>query len=406
MKERNIVLLVILLTLLSMTGSFISDTYLPALPDISRDLSTTQNYVQVTISVYLLGFAVSQLIYGRCADLFGRRKILFAGFSIVILGTLGCIFSPNIYILIVARLVQGLGAGAGVVVGRAAARDLFSGRKLAQIMSYMSLFFVLAPAFAPVVGGYLHELFSWQAIFVFIFIYVLLVLILAWLYLPETNSHKSSQHLTTWLEDCKVLIKNYEFIRYCYISTAALSGFFAYYAISPFLFQRVFGMSVVMYGWLAVIIGFFSAVSRFLNGMLVARMGIPAVVYIGLSLLCLSALAMLLGFYFLPSRSWVVLLPMIGFVMGAGFIFPNAFSGAMEDFANKAGTAASWFGFLQILGTCFVSWLVTKFPVTDQSVLAMTLLVLAVSAIFIYFFRFFAQWVGNQLGVITQKKSV
>ena len=155
--------LVILLTMVSMVGSFISDTYLPALPTIAEDFSTTSELAQDTITLYLLGLSFSQLLYGRCADAFGRKYTLLVGLAVALLGSLGCcLVATSIRWFILFRFIQGLGAGAGVVVARAIARDLFSGEKLAQIMSYMTLFFVIAPALAPVLGGYIQHWWDWR----------------------------------------------------------------------------------------------------------------------------------------------------------------------------------------------------------------------------------------------------
>lgn len=377
--------LVILLTMVSMVGSFISDTYLPALPTIAEDFSTTSELAQDTITLYLLGLSFSQLLYGRCADAFGRKYTLLVGLAVALLGSLGCcLVATSIRWFILFRFIQGLGAGAGVVVARAIARDLFSGEKLAQIMSYMTLFFVIAPALAPVLGGYIQHWWDWRMIFVFMLLYILVLFIWSLCVLPETTNPTLCMNLRRWFTDYTILLKNKNFIRHCYCATAALAGFFAYYAISPFLFEEIFGVSAVDYGWLAVYIGAFSALSRFINGVLVIQYGIERVIYCGIITLVIAGVLMLGGYFLQINNVWAVLAPMILFTIGAGLIFANSFAGAMEDFASMAGTASSLYGFLQILGTFGMTWVVTKFAVHNQFVLATALLFLGVSALVVF----------------------
>lgn len=388
--------LIILLTMVSMVGSFISDTYLPALPAIATHFAVDSGKVQNTLSFYLLGFAVSQLLYGRCADAYGRRNTLLAGLVTSLIGSLGCLFAPSIEALILFRLIQGLGAGAGVVIARAVARDLFSGARLAQIISYMTLFFVIAPALAPVLGSYIQHWLGWRMIFAFIILYILALTIWSVAILPETTVPTYCMNLKKWLRDYVTLLTNYNFIRHCYCSTIALAGFFAYYAVSPFLFEKIYGLSVVAYGWLAVVIGAFSAVSRYLNGVLVVRYGITQVIFWGLIMLLIGAFMMLGGFFLKIANVQAVFIPMVIFVVGAGFVFANSFAGAMKDFASMAGTASSWYGFLQILGTFVTTWLITKFAVHNQFVLAITLSFLAISGLLIYAAESIIEFVTNQ----------
>jgi MFS family permease len=191
-------------------------------------------------------------------------------------------------------------------------------------------------------------------------------------------------NLRRWFTDYTILLKNKNFIRHCYCATAALAGFFAYYAISPFLFEEIFGVSAVDYGWLAVYIGAFSALSRFINGVLVIQYGIESVIYCGIITLVIAGVLMLGGYFLQINNVWAVLAPMILFTIGAGLIFANSFAGAMEDFASMAGTASSLYGFLQILGTFGMTWVVTKFAVHNQFVLATALLFLGVSALVVF----------------------
>jgi len=169
-------------------GPLTIDTYLPSLPTIQKDLSTTATAVQLTISAYFIGLAISQLVWGWITDRFGRRRPLLTGMLLYSAASFACAFAPNIGVLIGARVVQALGGAAGVVIVRAIVRDLWSGRDIARVMSSLILVMGVAPVVAPSLGGALLAAFGWRAIFVLLGAAGALAFALVSLSLTETAS--------------------------------------------------------------------------------------------------------------------------------------------------------------------------------------------------------------------------
>src|SRR5437899_5946113 len=164
-----------LLAALAMLGPFSVDTYLPAFPNIQASLHTDALQVQQTLTAYMLSFAVMMLWHGALSDSFGRRNIILGSLAIFALATFGCAASHSIEYLWVFRVVQGVSAGAGAVIGRAIIRDLYADAAAARLLSLVTMIFSIAPAIAPILGGWIVKLLDWRAIFLFLFGYTLIL---------------------------------------------------------------------------------------------------------------------------------------------------------------------------------------------------------------------------------------
>jgi len=170
-----------------MIGPFTIDTYLPSFPALGRDLAATPAQLQQTLSVYFLTFAIMTLFHGTLSDSFGRRPVILASLVIYIVASIGCAAASDFGQLLLFRILQGTSAGAGMIVGRAVIRDSFEGHAAQRLMSLVTMIFGLAPAIAPVVGGWLQAWFGWEAVFLFLAGYGLLLLAVCWFKLPETH---------------------------------------------------------------------------------------------------------------------------------------------------------------------------------------------------------------------------
>src|SRR5687768_10084948 len=180
-------LLALVLAGLAMVGPFSIDSYLPAFPAIARDFSLTPLQVQQTMSVYLIAFAVMMLFHGTLSDSFGRRPVILANLALFMAATLGCALAQDFSQLLAFRALQGVSAGAGMVVGRAIIRDTYEGFAAHRLMSLVTMIFGIAPAIAPVIGGWLLSRFTWHAIFVFLTCYAALLFVACWFRLPEPH---------------------------------------------------------------------------------------------------------------------------------------------------------------------------------------------------------------------------
>ena len=175
-----------LLAALSMLGPFAIDTYLPAFEGIQADIGASAVAMQQTLSAYLLGFSIMMLLHGALADSFGRRPIILINIAVFGLSSVVCALAQHVGVLVLGRILQGMSCGAGIVVGRAIVRDLFTASNAQRLMSQITLFFGVAPAIAPIIGGWLFTLIGWRAIFVFLAVVSALLWLLTWFELPET----------------------------------------------------------------------------------------------------------------------------------------------------------------------------------------------------------------------------
>jgi DHA1 family bicyclomycin/chloramphenicol resistance-like MFS transporter len=178
--------LIVVLAALSMLGALSIDAYLPALPTLAREFSITEPVAQQSLSAYMIGYAFMTLFYGTLSDSFGRRRIILFGLVMFIIGSLGSAAAPTFGWLCLFRLLQGLSGGAGQVVGRAMVSDLFTGKDAQKVVSLVSLVFGVAPAFAPIIGGWLLEAFGWRSIFLSTALFSSLLCTICYLFLQES----------------------------------------------------------------------------------------------------------------------------------------------------------------------------------------------------------------------------
>ena len=339
-----------ILTALVAFGPISTDMYLPSLPSMKIDFGATVSQVQLTLSVFLVGFAVSQLVYGPLSDRFGRRPILLMGIFIYGLASVACFMATTIEGLIFARFLQAFGACSGPVLGRAIVRDVYGQERAAQVLAYMGSAMALAPAVAPMFGGYLQIWFGWQANFVVISIFALVLIILVSFLIRETNEHKNHDALkpSHILGNYMSLLCHKEFLGHVMLNSFVFSGLFAFISGSSFVFVDVFGLAPNVYG-----ICFGLVVCGYITGTLIAgklsrKLGGPKMLRAG-SLLALLGGSLLAGIAYAGGTGALsVVAPMMIFMIGVGIVMPNSMAGAIGPFAKMAGTASALMGFLQM----------------------------------------------------------
>lgn len=387
-KQHSPIFILALAMLITSIAPFASDSYLPSLPAMTKSLATSHHFIQLTITLYLLGYSLSQLIYGPFSDRFGRRHVILVGLGIASIGSLFCALAPTIGWLLFARLVQGAGLGVSNSLFRAVMRDVFSGTEMAKMSSYVGMVFAVAPAIAPVIGGYIQASFDWRANFIFLVILVLCVFAVVWCLLPETNK-QLNPHATKFA----IIIKNYRtlltskmFLGNVACSSLAYSGIIAYCAISPFLFENILGLTPVQYGWLATVITVGLIFGQLLNALFVTTMGLKKMIVLGITLMTINGIAMYVIGYFGVLNVWVVILPTCLFLASSTFVFSSAMAGAFMPFADMAGSAGAMYGCLQILGSVLTSLLIASMTFKNQQLLATIFICLGSLSAIIYYF--------------------
>src|SRR5690554_3723736 len=243
-----------LLAVLAAIGPFAIDTYLPAFPAMAQALGATQLQVQQTLTIYMVTFAGMALWHGALSDSFGRRRVVLVSTSLFGLASLVCALAQSIEWLWVGRALQGMSAGAGMVVGRAVIRDLFDGARAQRLMSRVMMIFGIAPAVAPMVGGVLLLLAGWRSIFLFLAAFAGLLTWLSWRYLPETLPVESrrSMHPGRLARAYGTVLGSGAFLLLAFALAFNFNGFFVFVLSAPVFVMEHLGLGPGSFGWLFV----------------------------------------------------------------------------------------------------------------------------------------------------------
>jgi DHA1 family bicyclomycin/chloramphenicol resistance-like MFS transporter len=341
---------VITLAALTALGPLATDMYLPAMPAMAAALDTGPDQVQLTLSLYMAGFAAAQLFCGPFSDRFGRKPVMIFGFSLFLVASLLCAFAPSIEWLLAGRFLQALGGATGPVLGRAAVRDIYGPLEAGRILSYMASTMSLAPAVAPIVGAGLLLFWGWESIFVLLALYAAAMLPLLILALPEPlpPERRQSIHPKVIVGNFRMLLGQRIFMGYTLTNSLAFSGLFAYLSGSSFVLIDFLGVSPFQYGlfFTLIVAGFF--VGTLLSGRYSNRLGRERLVGLGSLTCALGGSVMLMlalsGMY----SAWAVVGPHVLFMVGMGVLMPQSMTGALAPNPHCAGSASSLFGFLQM----------------------------------------------------------
>jgi DHA1 family bicyclomycin/chloramphenicol resistance-like MFS transporter len=340
-----------MLAALAIVGPFTVDTYLPSFPAIGRDFGVSPVALQLTLSAYFFTFAAMTLLHGTLSDAFGRRPVILAGLVVYTLASAGCALSQDLAQLLVFRALQGMSAGAGMVVGRAMIRDSREGHDAQRLMSLVMLIFSLAPGIAPILGGFLLGWFGWRSIFVFLTGYAALLLVLTWRLLPETHPPPARQPFSparlagNYLEQ----LRSPHLVLLCFALALNFAGFFIYILSAPAFVYNILGLNEREFAWLIIpgVVGIMCG--AFLSGRLAGRLTSSRTIAIAYVIM-FSAAVFNVAFSTLaaPALPWSVL-PMMIYATGMALMMPSASLLALDFFPHARGMTSSLLGFTQSL---------------------------------------------------------
>ncbi len=359
MTRNRYILLILILGSLSTISPFSIDMYLPGFPAIARELGVNISQVQLSLTAYLLGIAVGQLLYGPLLDRFGRKNPLYAGLIIYIISSIACVFSTSLESLIAMRFLQALGGCVGMVAAQTMVRDLFPIRKTAQAFSSIILVIAVSPMIAPTVGGYLTAAFGWHSVFIMLAGLTLLILSATYFLLPEGKKADPDISLRpkSILGNFFLVIKQSQFSMYTVAGGIAMSAPFAYIAASADVFLNLYKASEREYGWIFAFVASGMIGSAQFNHFLLKRFTSQQLVKYALSYQTLVG-SMLVAGVWLDWYDMVGLTVMIFlFVLGQGLTGPNSSALALAPFSKHAGSAASLMGsFRMTVGGIITVW--------------------------------------------------
>jgi DHA1 family bicyclomycin/chloramphenicol resistance-like MFS transporter len=338
----------LLALLMAMTGigPVSLNILVPALPNLITELRTDIGTVQLTLSLFLLSLATAQLLLGPLSDRFGRRPVVLSGLSVSALASLVATFAWSIELLIVARIVQAFGAATGVVVGRAIVRDLFERDRAAAMLGLVTTVMVVAPMFAPTIGGLLDVVFGWHAILLFTGIYSLLVVIWATVMLKETRPARIPG--ASLLRDARALLASAPFYGYVLVVAFATAPFFTFIGGGPHVVISMMGRSSAEYGlwFMTNSIGYMTG--NFIASRQSQRFGVDTMIVIGLGVEIVGAVIAVLAMMMAEHGPAALFLPQIIVSVGNGLLLPNAIAGAVSVRPQAAGAASGITGFVQM----------------------------------------------------------
>ncbi|MGQ7792874.1 multidrug effflux MFS transporter [Faunimonas sp. B44] len=349
MTERKAAMIGALLVAL---GPISMALYTPALPMLVEVFGTTVSAVKLTLTVYFAGFAAAQLVCGPLSDGFGRRPVVIGFTAIYLLSSLVAMFAPSVEWLMAARLLQGIGAAAGIAISRAMVRDLFTGQDSARVMNTIGMMLAVGPALSPTLGGVTLELFGWQAIFGFMALYGAAILIVVLTVVPETLAQRDPAQLRggRLFTSYGLLLRDARFLRPSIILGCTIGALYALATILPFIMIEVVGLTPTEFGiGMLVQSGSFFAGSLMMRRLL-TRTGAHRLVPVGLAMIGAGGLLLAVLMHAIEPTFLAVMGPIGLYAFGIAFTMPALMTDSLAPFGRIAGAASALTGFFQIGG--------------------------------------------------------
>ena len=351
-------------------AQFGSQIFLPALPQIAEQFSLSNTDTQQIIMLYAIGFGLSQLLYGPWSDIAGRRKIFLLGQLLFIIGSLCCAMATSATMLAIGRILQGLGAGAPLIVSRTILGDVLIGDKLKQAFASMAIAASVITVITPTLGGWLTTNTSWQLLFSLVSLYLALTWLIGFKLLPAQTSRKKSKSVTKILKEYSVLVTNARFL--CPASFKWLPNllFMCTVTFFPFEFQKQFALSAEQYGFYISITMGGLVLGTVLVKIAQKHWHYHSILALFWPLLLLSSL----GFYFLPFTLVNALLSYSLFLICGGAFYTCCLQLIIEPFRQQAGTVNALSGAVDMFGCALLAMFINKYWLVDSQSLGLLFL--------------------------------
>jgi DHA1 family bicyclomycin/chloramphenicol resistance-like MFS transporter len=325
--------------------------YTPAMPVLVEHFGSSAAAIKLTITFYFIGYAVAQLICGPLSDAFGRKPVAFVFFLLHVVGSLVAISAPEISWFLAGRVLQGVGAAAGIAIARAMVRDQFVGQSSVRIMSLIGLMLAIGPAVAPVLGGLTLTLFGWRALFTVMVAYGLAATAVLTFAVRETNRSpdRAMARPSQFVRGYGTIFSDLGFLRAGVVLALMTGGIYTLAALLPFIMIDELGLSPAAFGFGMLIQSGSYALGSFVTGRILSRFGAHQIINFGLCFTVVSAVGFALN-AFTGAHFLTIMIPAGIWAMGLALIMPGATTRALADFPHMAGAAAAVIGFLQIGG--------------------------------------------------------
>ena len=362
MKPVSTRRMAVLLGGLAMFGPFSIDTIFPAFPQMAAQFGADKLAMQQLISVYLFAYAGMSLLHGPLSDALGRRRVIIAGLVVFTAASVGCALAPSFPVLLAFRGLQGLSAGVGLIVGRAVIRDVLQGDDAQRLMSQVTMIFGVAPAIAPILGGWMLQWGRWPLIFWFLVAFSLLLLVATAATLPETHpvAARVSLQPRELLRVYASIASNRRFLRLTFAGAFNFAALFLYIASAPAFVLDLLKLDEQSFGWFFVpmIVGMVSG--SFVSGRMAGR--VSGVRQVEIGFVCTGVAALVNIAYSLlvpqPQLPWAVL-PIALNAFGVGLVFPILTLTILDMFPRQRGSASSLQAFAGLIFNAVIAALLS-----------------------------------------------
>ncbi|MES2257559.1 MAG: multidrug effflux MFS transporter [Pseudomonadota bacterium] len=390
------ILLTLLLAGLSMVGPLAIDTYLPSFPAIAQTFNASPMAIQQTLSLFLFCFAFMMLFYGTLSDSFGRRPVILWSLLLYVAASVGAALAPSFGVLLACRIVQGLSAGAGSVVGRAIVQDRFTGGDAQKILSHIMMVFGLAPAIAPVLGGWLQVSFGWRAVFWFMSGFGVLMMVSVYRALPESLPVKERHpfHLGAIAANYWKVLCHRQFLMLSIAVGMSFGGFALYIGSAAYFVMNILHLPETAFAWLFIPLISGMVIGSALVGKFASRYSQAAQIWTSYVLMGVASIVNVgYNHYFAAEVPWAVL-PLFLYSFALAIAMPPMTLIALNHFPNNSGLASSMQSFIQMLLFALVSGLVAPLLFDSAFKLACGVLVCLLASL--------AAWVAVRHGEAIQ----
>ncbi len=320
------------------------DLYLPSMPAMAKYYNTTDDWLDLTVTANIACFTIFGILYGPLTDAYGRRKIFLFGMGIFVLGSCICASIPSLPWMIFGRFVQGAGSCVADIIVLSVVRDLYSGDKCAKVMSTMEMFMVISPTVAPILGGFIAKAVGWEANFYVILAFSIVAFFLIYLGLPETLPKKKRRplKLRSILFEYKKLFKDKCFTGYCLVSGFVFSGLFVIIVGLPYLYQDIYGFSVLDFTYYMALGAIVYIAAAEINRRTVEHFGAKKLLWWGVNAFFVTGLINLVVAYTWSMDPIIVRISTAAYIFCMGFTVSNSAAIAIESNPEKAGTASAF----------------------------------------------------------------
>ncbi|MBS9443764.1 multidrug effflux MFS transporter [Photorhabdus heterorhabditis] len=379
---RNYILLLLSLVLFGPLGI---DLFLPTIPAIAEDFQVNNEVIQSTISLFLLIMGLGQLIAGPLVDKFGRRPVALMGITLYILGSMIAALSTHSEVFIAARIIQGCAVCCTSIVCISGVRDRLNGDEAAKAYGFLNSTLNIVPAFAPLLGGLLAEIFNWRAPFWSLVCYSVIVLFIIATWLPETRPANTKQIHGLPLKQYYQILSNTRFMHFALVNAVVMGIVITYISFAPTVLMTESHISPLIFSLIFGGNGLWTMIAFLIANKIIHRAGRPFCLLLGSILIALGSLSLFSGIYLLPNmvnQHWLsYMLPVAFACAGLAFVMGPATSYALEPYSDEAGIASALVGFIQMAIGSIISLIAMMLPFSPKQSLMLVMLLGALLAL-------------------------